>query len=1403
MKRLGQFWGEMMKHAFLLFLLIVFTPALSLSAGNHHWKGITTPVPLSTAENGYTDWQWLNPLPHGNTTTGLWIFDENTWIIAGGVGSVIKTTNAGKTWALQFHAAGQSQLGDMAFVDDTTGFVVGEELIQSSDGGSTWFVKKTNHNGWLGEVAFANHDSGFVCGQHGTVLKTIDAGTTWSDTSIGSDLDIGCMDALAPAYAYGAGINSSNGKSIFVKTSDAGEHWSVADVCDTIDFTVKGISFPDLMHGWIVGYYFAAWPSVGYIFHTTDGGESWLPQNYPLADPFYQFFNVDFSDSLNGVVVGASGVKLMTHDGGVTWTENRDIATYYSLYNVRMLNAAMGLATGESGTVTVTTDSGKTWTHVNNGQKFTFTKFSFGDSSNGYAIGCAGSRGCGIVVKTTDGGASWNEINALWGARGIWFTDANHGIVVAFSDAFITTDGGGSWNTYSNVGAGNRLNDCMMRGDSAWAVGEGGIIAYTSDAGTTWSRPVSGVGVTLSSVFFPDELHGTIVGDAGTILHSTDGGATWSPQTSGRGDNLRDVYFVDADYGWAVSGGSSRPIILRTTNGGSDWLDRSSSPKDGEFNAVYFFDRDNGFAAGQSGFINSTIDRTTDGGETWTFWNNPCTSEIYDVHGVRSGPGYVAYVAGGGGAVLVAAVSPQNTRYWNWTGAVSSSWFDPENWDRNDVPLPGDSVLIPPSNHDPVMDSTISQVTVGTLIVEGGAKLTIPDSVSRVVVLADVIIDGTLEIQSSAATQILVGGNWYGLGVIEKNARTSPGTSSARSLSDQGFLSGKSRVLLAGEGVAAGSFYNLTIDTFSNVRSTGHIIVQNQFVIRNDMNLRPTDTLVIRDSIPEMLQGFGKIPAGTMQRAIRSGSTDAYRFESPKTTVSFYSEGTTPQTMLISTTPDSSPSSLGNEWQPAYSTFDPATNTVIIDSVGGFGTYAFGLEGDTVPTVRRFYYVKNSGGSDFMARLSLRIDPAEFPTQVHGTAGIQGEARKSAPHVPVVFVSSYPPVLYKTTTPQVYNQGWNLVSLPLDQPNTFGYYFRNVGSAHVFKFSDQTGYISSDSMYPGSGYWLKLTRDTTMSFYGPVMYDLGLQLVKGWNLIGTVGNKNVSAGSLMIQAPDTSHIVSKAFDYHHGYQPSEILESGLGYWIKLSGNGVLHIKGGTGVASKSTGMDVVPALNSLEIKDASGNSQTLYFGTNNGLNAAEYELPPLPPAGIFDARFGSGRMVELYPSVVENVQRFSVQIHSAQYPLTIRCFLQGGVGNGSIMLSTDHPGESGILLHGTGSVTIADPSIEILYLTVGSGKGQLPEEYALRQNYPNPFNPTTMIGYDLPEDSRVIIRVYDVLGRIAATLVDGKEIRAGSWTVQFQGENLSSGVYLYRMEAQGLSCPERRFSKIMKLLLVK
>lgn len=96
----------------------------------------------------------------------------------------------------------------------------------------------------------------------------------------------------------------------------------------------------------------------------------------------------------------------------------------------------------------------------------------------------------------------------------------------------------------------------------------------------------------------------------------------------------------------------------------------------------------------------------------------------------------------------------------------------------------------------------------------------------------------------------------------------------------------------------------------------------------------------------------------------------------------------------------------------------------------------------------------------------------------------------------------------------------------------------------------------------------------------------------------------------------------------------------------------------------------------------------------------------------------------------------------------------------------------------------------------------LPKEFRLDQNYPNPFNPMTTIQFAIPKSSEVTLKIFDVLGREVATLVEEK-FDAGEYKVIFEANGLPSGVYFYQINALSSSTGSSRFTQSKKLILMK
>lgn len=108
----------------------------------------------------------------------------------------------------------------------------------------------------------------------------------------------------------------------------------------------------------------------------------------------------------------------------------------------------------------------------------------------------------------------------------------------------------------------------------------------------------------------------------------------------------------------------------------------------------------------------------------------------------------------------------------------------------------------------------------------------------------------------------------------------------------------------------------------------------------------------------------------------------------------------------------------------------------------------------------------------------------------------------------------------------------------------------------------------------------------------------------------------------------------------------------------------------------------------------------------------------------------------------------------------------------------------------------ADGVFRSLYTTsIKESENEIVSSFLLYQNYPNPFNPSTLISYSIPQSGFVTLKVYDLLGNEVATLVNENEL-AERYEVEFNASKLSSGIYLYKLQAGS-------FVQTRKMILLK
>ena len=135
----------------------------------------------------------------------------------------------------------------------------------------------------------------------------------------------------------------------------------------------------------------------------------------------------------------------------------------------------------------------------------------------------------------------------------------------------------------------------------------------------------------------------------------------------------------------------------------------------------------------------------------------------------------------------------------------------------------------------------------------------------------------------------------------------------------------------------------------------------------------------------------------------------------------------------------------------------------------------------------------------------------------------------------------------------------------------------------------------------------------------------------------------------------------------------------------------------------------------------------------------------------------------------------------------------------SFTIESVSPPDEPIVAATTGGFGAGQYAVRSLHFTTGNLN--IPDHYALHQNYPNPFNPATVIRYDLPYQSQVKLEIYNIIGQRVAILYDGIQ-SAGYKNSIWNGDAISSGVYIYRIEASAVDGSDK-FTSIKKMVMIK
>jgi photosystem II stability/assembly factor-like uncharacterized protein len=551
------------------------------------------------------------PVGAKSLTTIQFVDTQHGW--AGGDGTLLATTDGGRTWTSQY--TGASKVQSLDFTDSLHGWVAtGDGFMMTIDGGKTWTPLKERPEA----IDFITADVGWMR-SGGHLYQTSDSGRTWSERKALDGFKSFCASAPETLLA-------AIGDSV-MQSRDGGKSWAPV-------FKAPGEGDPNSWQGTIhcrgaAAYVLltggAAMGSQAYVtFRSTDDGKSWAPvlaSHYPTVNveqwidaysgPF-DLVNADtafFLGSCAPCLGFGTSSTTRTADGGRTWHHDV-IAFLRQVTALSFVDAQHGwiLAEVPGGTaILATTDGGSTWSPQYPTDRRTPARaVAMVNDQVGFALGSRGDAGA--LLRTPDGGRSWDVVTHLPMDAG-QFSANVPALTLSFSDE-----------------------------QHGWAANPGGTLRQTADGGAHWQgvKLPSGMNGVLT-VSFATPLVGCVQTSADDqrlrFFSTTDGGSNWQ--------DASDVGGVVACAGalagqtWLLTappGSKENWYVLATRTDGTAWVNlgneelvatrdagkswqRFSWPSDYRLGtqSLSFGTPDHGVAV----TIDGQFLRTADGGRSW------------------------------------------------------------------------------------------------------------------------------------------------------------------------------------------------------------------------------------------------------------------------------------------------------------------------------------------------------------------------------------------------------------------------------------------------------------------------------------------------------------------------------------------------------------------------------------------------------------------------------------------------------------------------------------------------------------------------------------------------------------------------------------------------------------------
>ncbi len=284
-------------------------------------------------------------------------------------------------WVTQNSGTTQ-HLYDVDFINTQTGWACGDNgtIIVTTNGGLNWMPQISNASAPIYCIQFVNASTGFVLGS-GFTRRTTNSGLNWLGAGDGLGHYRSCYFVN---HLTGWIVGQTEfGNALINKTTDGGLSWLFQQ--SGTNNSLYSVFFADELNGWTVG-------GSGTIRATTNGGLNWFSQQ---ADGTAGFSSVHFQNTSFGCAAGNR--IFITTNGGLNWKLSQLSGT--QMYSVDFVNSYSGFATGFNGTILATTNGGLNWVQQQSGTNISLASVSIADSATAWIAGLNG-----LILKTTNGG---------------------------------------------------------------------------------------------------------------------------------------------------------------------------------------------------------------------------------------------------------------------------------------------------------------------------------------------------------------------------------------------------------------------------------------------------------------------------------------------------------------------------------------------------------------------------------------------------------------------------------------------------------------------------------------------------------------------------------------------------------------------------------------------------------------------------------------------------------------------------------------------------------------------------------------------------------------------------------------------------------------------------------------